>query len=121
VYVIQVFSELSRKQQRVWFIIIFLFFYFLRGILAIEGSSRETILRVRIELPAPFALPYCAMHPNAGYPTGFPQNQQMPFYPNSIPQYQPNTPQQQPFGAIPMQPGPGGVMMPSGFQQSSGK
>ncbi|CAL5874286.1 uncharacterized protein PFLUO_LOCUS8576 [Penicillium psychrofluorescens] len=60
------------------------------------------------------------MDPNAGYPTGFPQNQQMPFYPNSIPQYQPNTPQQQPhsFGAMPMQPSPGGVMMPSGFQQS---
>jgi len=77
--------------------------------------------------------PYYTMDPNAGFPAGFPvptqspQNQ-MAFYPNSIPQYpQSKTPQQpgqqqHSFGAMPMQPGgPGGAMMPSGFpQQSSG-
>jgi hypothetical protein len=68
------------------------------------------------------------MDPNTGYPAGYPvptqspQNQQMPFYPNAVPQYpQSKTPSAQQFGAMPMQPGPGGAMMPSGFpQQSSG-
>lgn len=67
------------------------------------------------------------MDPNTGYPAGYPvptqspQNQQMPFYPNAVPPYpQSKTPSAQHFGAMPMQPGPGGAMMPSGFQQSSG-
>jgi hypothetical protein len=67
------------------------------------------------------------MDPNTGYPAGYPvptqspQNQQMPFYPNAAPQYpQSKTPSNQQFGAMPMQPGPGGAMMSSGFPQSSG-
>ncbi|CAG8028431.1 unnamed protein product [Penicillium olsonii] len=66
------------------------------------------------------------MDPNSGYPAGYPvptqspQNQQMPFYPNPAPAYpQPKTPSTQQFGAMPMQPGPGGAMVPSGFPQSS--
>ncbi|CAG8358182.1 unnamed protein product [Penicillium salamii] len=66
------------------------------------------------------------MDPNTGYPAGYPvptqspQNQQMPFYPNPAPPYpQPKTPSTQQFGAMPMQPGPGGAMVPSGFPQSS--
>ncbi|CAP97366.1 hypothetical protein E8E15_004934 [Penicillium rubens] len=66
------------------------------------------------------------MDPNTGYPAGYPvptqspQNQQMPFYPNAVPQYpQSKTPSAQQFGAMPMQPGPGGAMMPSGFPQQS--
>lgn len=72
-------------------------------------------------------VPHYTMDPNTGYPAGYPvptqspQNQQMPFYPNAVPPYpQSKTPSAQHFGAIPMQPGPGGGMMPSGFQQSSG-
>ncbi|QQK46273.1 pro-apoptotic serine protease nma111 [Penicillium digitatum] len=66
------------------------------------------------------------MDPNTGYPAGYPvptqspQNQQMSFYPNAVPPYpQSKTPSAQHFGAMPMQPGPGGAMMPSGFQQAS--
>ncbi|KAJ5087050.1 hypothetical protein NUU61_008357 [Penicillium alfredii] len=67
------------------------------------------------------------MDPNAGYPTGFPvptqSPSQMSFYPNSIPQYPqsktPSQPAQHSFGAMPLQPGPGGAMMPSGFAQQS--
>ncbi|KAJ5344467.1 hypothetical protein N7452_002471 [Penicillium brevicompactum] len=66
------------------------------------------------------------MDPNTGYPAGYPvptqspQNQQMPFYPNPAPPYpQSKTPSTQQFGAMPMQPGPGGSMVPSGFPQSS--
>lgn len=65
------------------------------------------------------------MDPNTGYPAGYPvptqspQNQQMSFYPNAVPQYpQSKTPSGQQFG-MPMQPGPGGAMMPSGFPQQS--
>lgn len=72
-------------------------------------------------------VPLYTMDPNTGYPAGYPvptqspQNQQMPFYPNAVPPYpQSKTPSAQHFGAMPMQPGPGGAMMPSGFQQSSG-
>lgn len=72
-------------------------------------------------------VPHYTMDPNTGYPAGYPvptqspQNQQMPFYPNAVPPYpQSKTPSAQHFGAMPMQPGPGGAMMPSGFQQSSG-
>ncbi|KAJ5206424.1 hypothetical protein N7472_002872 [Penicillium cf. griseofulvum] len=66
------------------------------------------------------------MDPNTGYPAGYPgpaqspQNQQMPFYPNAVPPYpQSKTPSAQHFGGMPMQPGPGGAMMPSGFPQQS--
>jgi hypothetical protein len=73
-------------------------------------------------------VPHYTMDPNTGYPAGYPvptqspQNQQMPFYPNAVPPYpQSKTPSAQHFGGMPMQPGPGGAMMPSGFpQQSSG-
>ncbi|CAG8162052.1 hypothetical protein PENNAL_c0030G03250 [Penicillium nalgiovense] len=71
-------------------------------------------------------VPHYTMDPNTGYPAGYPvptqspQNQQMPFYPNAVPQYpQSKTPSAQQFGAMPMQPGPGGAMMPSGFPQQS--
>lgn len=78
--------------------------------------------------PSTVMVPHYTMDPNTGYPAGYPvptqspQNQQMPFYPNAVPQYpQSKTPSAQQFGAMPMQPGPGGAMMPSGFpQQSSG-
>lgn len=73
-------------------------------------------------------LPHYTMDPNTGYPAGYPvptqspQNQQMPYYPNAVTPYpQSKTPSAQHFGAMSMQPGPGGQMMPSGFtQQSSG-
>lgn len=72
-------------------------------------------------------VPHYTMDPNTGYPAGYPvptqspQNQQMSFYPNAVPPYpQSKTPSAQHFGAMPMQPGPGGAMMPSGFQQASG-
>ncbi|CAG8900852.1 unnamed protein product [Penicillium egyptiacum] len=71
-------------------------------------------------------VPHYTMDPNTGYPAGYPvptqspQNQQMPFYPNAVPPYpQSKTPSAQHFGAMPMQPGPGGAMMPSGFPQQS--
>ncbi|GKZ33631.1 hypothetical protein AbraIFM66950_003655 [Aspergillus brasiliensis] len=71
-----------------------------------------------------------AMQQTAGFPVT-PQNpQQFPYYPNAIPPFPQSKavshpPQQQhqhtPFGAVPMQAGPSGAMMPSGFpQQSSG-
>ncbi|KAJ5662579.1 uncharacterized protein N7477_010195 [Penicillium maclennaniae] len=71
------------------------------------------------------------MDPNAGFPAGFPMptqspQNQMAFYPNSVPQYpQSKTPQQtgqqqHSFGAMPLQPGgPSGAMMPQGFPQQS--
>ncbi|KAJ5448600.1 hypothetical protein N7445_003421 [Penicillium cf. griseofulvum] len=71
-------------------------------------------------------VPHYTMDPNTGYPAGYPgpaqspQNQQMPFYPNAVPPYpQSKTPSAQHFGGMPMQPGPGGAMMPSGFPQQS--
>ncbi|GAT28772.1 hypothetical protein RIB2604_02604170 [Aspergillus luchuensis] len=69
-----------------------------------------------------------AMQQTAGFPVT-PQNpQQFPYYPNAIPPFPQSKavshpPQQQhqhtPFGAVPMQAGPSGAMMPSGFPQQS--
>ncbi|OOG00578.1 hypothetical protein ASPCADRAFT_202421 [Aspergillus carbonarius ITEM 5010] len=71
-----------------------------------------------------------AMQQTAGFSVTSQSPQQFPYYPNAIPSYpQPkaashSAPQQQQhstFGAVPMQAGPSGAMMPSGFpQQSSG-
>ncbi|PYH87662.1 hypothetical protein BO71DRAFT_169163 [Aspergillus ellipticus CBS 707.79] len=71
-----------------------------------------------------------AMQQTAGFPVTSQSPQQFPYYPNVISSFpQPKTashppPQQQQhssFGAVPLQAGPGGAMMPSGFpQQSSG-
>lgn len=92
------------------------------------GPSCRPGFVYRQSLATVMGSPYYTMDPNTGFPAGFPvpaqspQNQ-MSFYPNSMPQFpQSKTPSQQQhsFGAIPMQPGGPGGMMPSGFPQSSG-
>ncbi|PWY88317.1 hypothetical protein BO70DRAFT_286256 [Aspergillus heteromorphus CBS 117.55] len=69
-----------------------------------------------------------AMQQTAGFPVTSQSSQQFPYYPNAIPSFpQPKPashppPQQQQhssFGAVPLQAGPGGAMMPSGFPQHS--
>ncbi|PYI11697.1 hypothetical protein BO78DRAFT_99173 [Aspergillus sclerotiicarbonarius CBS 121057] len=71
-----------------------------------------------------------AMQQTAGFSVTSQSPQQFPYYSNAIPSFPqpkatshppPQQQQQSTFGAVPMQAGPSGAMMPSGFpQQSSG-
>ncbi|PYH46956.1 uncharacterized protein BP01DRAFT_316104, partial [Aspergillus saccharolyticus JOP 1030-1] len=65
------------------------------------------------------------MQQTAAFPVSTQSPQQFPYYPNAMPSFpQPKStpPQQQlphSFNSVPMQVGPGGAMMPSGFSQQS--